>query len=154
MAEAEATSGVSETSLRNRVSVISHVRAGLVPALRLLPAALAAAACVALSACSPGADYPSIFPAIHDMPPPRAETPLDADQVQQATEDLIAERNRMNGGSQASGQAKTTAESGRDFGKPAAQKAAVGPAGSPNHGKHECGRRAGRQRRNQVKKIR
>jgi hypothetical protein len=91
------------------VSVISHVRAGLVPALRLLPAVLAAAACFALSACSPGADYPTIFPAIHDMPPPRAETPLDADQVQQATEDLIAERNRMNGGPQGSGQARTTA---------------------------------------------
>jgi hypothetical protein len=105
------------------VSVISHVRAGPVPAPRLLPAVLAAAACFALSACSPGADYPTIFPAIHDMPPPRAETPLDADQVQQATEDLIAERNRMNGGPQA-GQAKTAAG-------PAANSANLQPKKQP-----------------------
>jgi hypothetical protein len=48
-----------------------------------------------MSGCSPGADYPSIFPAVHDAPPPRADTPMDANQVQQATEDLITDRNRL-----------------------------------------------------------
>jgi hypothetical protein len=108
--------------LRSKVSLISRVRAGPVLAPRLLPAVFAAAACFALSACSPGADYPTIFPAIHDMPPPRAETPLDADQVQQATEDLIAERNRMNGGPQASGQAKTAVGPAANLANPQPKK--------------------------------
>jgi hypothetical protein len=56
---------------------------------------LAAVACLALAACSPGADYPSLFPSVHDIPPPRADTPLDANQVQQATEDLISARDRL-----------------------------------------------------------
>lgn len=66
-----------------------------------------ALAALALSGCSPGADYPSIFPAVHDMPPPRADTPMDPNQVQQATEDLITDRNRLSaeaqGGAQSSG---------------------------------------------------
>jgi len=53
--------------------------------------AIVAPAAFALSGCSPGADYPSLFPAIHDMPPPRTDTTMDADQVQQATEALIDE---------------------------------------------------------------
>ncbi len=59
---------------------------------------------LALSGCSPGADYPSIFPAVHDMPPPRADTPLDAIQVQQATEDLFTDRNRLSAVAQGSAQ--------------------------------------------------
>ena len=66
-----------------------------------------------MSGCSPGADYPSIFPAVHDMPPPRADTPLDADQVQQATETLITERNQLSAAAQASGQNRQFIESRR-----------------------------------------
>ena len=69
-------------------------------ALCLAPLVLVAAAGLLVSGCSPGADYPSIFPAVHDMPPPRADTPLDPVQVQQATEDLITERNHLNGEAQ------------------------------------------------------
>ena len=65
--------------------------------------AAAIAACLVTSACSPGADYPTLFPAIHDMPPPRADAPLNSVQVQQATEDLITERNRLNGDKQGNG---------------------------------------------------
>src|SRR5262249_27643185 len=75
------------------------------PAHSAIVFAVAAAACLTLSACSPGADYPSLFPAVHDMPPPRADATLDAQQVQQATEDLISDRNRLNGEVQG-GQAK------------------------------------------------
>jgi hypothetical protein len=57
--------------------------------------ALAALGCLVLAACSPGADYPSLFPSVHDIPPARAETPLDSNQVQQATEDLISARDRL-----------------------------------------------------------
>jgi hypothetical protein len=68
---------------------------------------LAAAVCLLVSGCSPGAEYPTIFPAVHDMPPPRADAPMNPDQVQQATEDLITQRNQLEG--QGSGQSKTGA---------------------------------------------
>jgi len=45
-----------------------------------------------------------MFPAIHDMPPPRAAATLDPVQLQQATEDLIAERNHLTAEAQGSGQ--------------------------------------------------
>jgi len=64
-----------------------------------------------VGACSPEAEYPSIFPAVHDMPPPRAETPMDQLQVQKATEDLITQRNHLNAEAPpAASQAKTTAD--------------------------------------------
>ncbi len=66
---------------------------------------------LAMSGCSPGADYPSIFQAVHNTPPPGADTTLDADQVQQATETLITERNQLSAAAQASGQTKTPANS-------------------------------------------
>ena len=79
-----------------------------------------ALACLVLAACSPGADYPSLFPAVHDIPPPRTDTPLDANQVQQATEDLITARDRLNTEAQ-SGQGKNAAAAS---GKPAANSSA------------------------------
>ena len=76
------------------------MRAGFVPAplafLRAAPWAFAASACFLVAACSPGTDYPSIFPAVHDMPPPRTDTTMDQLQVQKATEDLITQRNHLN----------------------------------------------------------
>ena len=81
--------------------------------------ALGAIACLALGACSPGADYPSLFPAVHDIPPPRSDTPLDRNQVQQATEDLISARNRLSAEAQA-GQAKNAVNASV---KPAAKSA-------------------------------
>jgi hypothetical protein len=56
---------------------------------------LAAITCLVLGACSPGVDYPSLFPAVHEIPPPRADATLDSNQVQQATEDLISARDRL-----------------------------------------------------------
>jgi hypothetical protein len=58
--------------------------------------AIGAAACLFLGGCSPGAEYPSIFPAVHDMPPPRAEAPMNQTEVQKATEDLISQRDHLN----------------------------------------------------------
>jgi hypothetical protein len=71
----------------------------------LLAALAFAAAALLVSGCSPGADYPSIFPAVHDMPPPRADTPLDSLEVQRATEDLITARDHLSAETQ--GQPKT-----------------------------------------------
>jgi len=35
------------------------------------------------------------FPAIHDMPAPRAEVPLTPDQVKQAADDLATQRDQL-----------------------------------------------------------
>jgi hypothetical protein len=85
-------------------------RGQLAGKLGALPAVLAIAGAVAvgLSGCSPGADYPSIFPAIHDMPPPRDDATMNSDQVQQATEDLITDRNHLNAEAQGNGQASAS----------------------------------------------
>jgi hypothetical protein len=55
-------------------------------------AAAAAAAFLLLSGCSSDIGYP----AVHDMPAPRAETPLTPDQIKQATDDLVSQREHLN----------------------------------------------------------
>jgi len=89
---------------------------------RLVAAALGAAAVVLLAACSPGADYPTVL----DRPVPRGET-LTPQQVKQATDALIADRDHLNAeaaaqaGATANGPAGATAP-------PAATKTASTPA--------------------------
>jgi len=105
---------------------------------------MAAAACLLLAGCSPGLDYPSLFPAVHDMPPPRAETTMDPAQVQQATEDLITARNHLSAETQGAGQAKTPANDPNDVAarkkdaaakaKPAAGAAPAAPAATQTAG--------------------
>jgi hypothetical protein len=48
------------------------------------------AAAILLSGCA----SESAFPAVHDMPAARSETKLTPDQIKQATDDLISERDR------------------------------------------------------------
>jgi hypothetical protein len=94
-----ASPGVLEPNVYRRCNVTTR---------KLAAALIAPAAVLAVSGCSPGADYPSLFPAVHDMPPPRSDTTMDPLQVQQATEDLITERNHLSAGTQSpqqSGQA-------------------------------------------------
>jgi hypothetical protein len=117
--------------LSRAIAMTRLIRAAAISGLPVAPAALAAAFCVILSACSPGVDYPSSpFPA---APPPRSDTPLDATQVQQATEDLITARDRLSSEAQ-SGQTKkpakplTTSANAVATKKPAA---ASPPAGAP-----------------------
>jgi hypothetical protein len=88
---------------------------------------LAAVACLVLAACSPGADYPSLFPSVHDIPSPRTDTPLDSNQVQQATEDLISARDRLSAEAQ-DAHGKNSSSSAV---KPGAKSAAKSPANSP-----------------------
>ena len=85
-----------EAWLPSSATLIARILTGSAARSAAIALALAVAACLTLSACSPGTDYPSLFPAVHDMPPPRADATLDAQQVQQATEDLISDRNRLN----------------------------------------------------------
>ena len=86
-------------SLCKRRTVAARVVAGL---------ALGASITVLLAACSPGADYPSIL----DKPAPRAEQTMNPDQVKQATDALISDRNRLSSDSQANQQASAPAATG------------------------------------------
>src|SRR5215467_99332 len=81
---------------------------------------LATAACLVLVACSPGADYPSRFPSVHDMPPPRTDTTLDSNQVQQATDDLISARDRLSAEAQDAQGKNSTKAATKSLAKPTA----------------------------------
>jgi hypothetical protein len=61
--------------------------------------AILASTAILLCACSLGAEFPA-FPAVHDMPAPRAEAPMNPEQVKQATDVLITERTQLNTGAQ------------------------------------------------------
>jgi hypothetical protein len=106
------------------------LRFGLYLCVCLGPFALVAAMGLLVSGCSPGADYPSIFPAVHDMPPPRADTPLDPLQVQQATEDLITQRNHLNGEAQGAAPGAATKDSAVAVTPPPAKAKATTGAGA------------------------
>jgi len=96
---------------------------------------VAAVTGLVLAACSPGADYPSLFPSVHDIPPPRTDSPLDSNQVQQATEDLISARDRLSAEAQdAPGKTSTGSavkSAAKAAVKPAAKSAANSLANSP-----------------------
>ena len=119
-------------------AVIPAIPASFVPR-RAAFLVVAAVTGLVLAACSPGADYPSLFPSVHDIPPPRTDSPLDSNQVQQATEDLISARDRLSAeaqdapgktstGSAVKSAAKSAAKSAV---KPAAKSAANSLANSP-----------------------
>ena len=86
-------------SLRKRRTLVARVVAGV---------ALCASLATLVAACSPGADYPSIL----DKPAPRAEQTMNPDQVKQATDALISDRNRLSSDSQANQQASAPAATG------------------------------------------
>ena len=59
-------------------------------------AALAVAFALTLAACSPGADYPNVLA----KPDPRSQT-MSPDQVKQATDSLISDRDQLSTSAQA-----------------------------------------------------
>jgi hypothetical protein len=79
------------------------------------------AAAVLLSGCASD----STFPAVHDMPAARSETKLTPDQIKQATDDLISDRDRTE--AQANTPATTGSIAQR---KPAPARSAAQPASS------------------------
>jgi hypothetical protein len=58
------------------------------------------------------------------MPPPRADAPMGPDQLQQATEDLITDRNHLNAEMQNNGPAKTSTD------KTSTDKTSTNPPGN------------------------
>lgn len=109
-------------------TVISRVPASVAPRRAPSFLGLAAIACLVLAACSPGADYPSLFPSVHDIPPPRTDTPLDRNQVQQATEDLISARDHLSAESQGAQAKNSTSSAVKAAAKSVAKSAANSPA--------------------------
>ena len=79
----------------DRGTGVSSSRAGgrRRPALRVLGAlAVAAGLSLIAAGCSEIG-----FPAIHDIPAPRADATMTPDQVKQATDDLISQRDHLQG---------------------------------------------------------
>jgi hypothetical protein len=74
---------------------------GMTGRLAAVGAILATA--VLLGACSVGAEYPTVLA----PPAPRAEEPMSADQVKQATDALISDRTRLSADAQATAPATT-----------------------------------------------
>ena len=126
-------------------TVIPRMSASFAPCLTSAFLVVAVIACLALAACSPGADYPSLFPSVHDIPPPRTDTPLDSNQVQQATEDLISARDRLSSDAQGA-QGKGSAASAVKPAVNAASKSPANPATAAAAAKKQLGNQvSGRQ---------
>lgn len=118
-------------------TVISRVPASVAPRRAPSFLGLAAIACLVLAACSPGADYPSLFPSVHDIPPPRTDTPLDRNQVQQATEDLISARDHLGAESQGAQAKNSTSSAVKAAAKSVAKSAPNSPAKSADKSSHK-----------------
>jgi hypothetical protein len=70
------------------------------------------------------------YPAVHDMPGPRADTPLTPDQVKEATDSLISERDHLSTEVQGHGPANqaTNAPAGTGFAGPQKPSASAQPS--------------------------
>ena len=112
----------------HRATVIPRMPASFAPWRPLAFLVLAVVPCLVLVACSPGADYPSLFPSVHDIPPARTDTKLDSNQVQQATEDLISARDRLSSEAQGAQGKNPTNSSTKAVAKPSANSAAKSSA--------------------------
>jgi hypothetical protein len=71
-----------------------------------------------LSGCSSD----GVFPAVHDMPAARTETKLTPDEVKQATNDLLYERDRTEAQGQTPGQPQTAATTATTAGSGSSKK--------------------------------
>jgi hypothetical protein len=89
----------------------------------LVAAVAVAAPAALLGGCSAALD-PS-YPAVHDMPAPRADTPMTPAEISRATTDLVTERNTLNA------EAKTTPDADATGSTPAATKGAKTAPAAP-----------------------
>jgi len=87
--------------------------------------AIAAVAASLLSGCSNIG-----FPAIHDMPTPRADTPLTPEQVKEATQDLISQREHLSEETQGAGKPSAEAADDDDEDEPSKATKSAPKAGS------------------------
>jgi hypothetical protein len=129
---------ITEKTKVHRATAIPRMPASFTPWRPLACFVLAAMPCLVLAACSPGADYPSLFPSVHDIPPPRTDNTLDSNQVQQATEDLISARDRLSSEAQGAQGKNPTNSATKAAAKPStnspansAAKSSAKPAAGP-----------------------
>ncbi len=78
----------------------------------LVAAAAVAAVTAAVGGCSQVTEYQSAFPTILAPPPPRAEQPMSAAEVKQATDALISDLTRLSAEAQGAQQASAPASTG------------------------------------------
>jgi hypothetical protein len=99
-----------------------------VPARLLAAHIFGSAGALLIAGCS-SSPAPSLFPVVLDKPPPRDDTPLSPEQVKQATDSLVADRNRLCAEAVANGAPNATAANcGSDAPSPGAAQTAGGPA--------------------------
>ena len=109
----EAREGIAGTAWTAVSSVTRLLLAGL---------ALASATAFLVAGCSTD----TIFPAVHDIPAPRPDAPLTAEEVKQATDSLITERDHLSTETQTAARpapaAKTAAKTAANTEEPARRK--------------------------------
>jgi hypothetical protein len=93
---------------------------GRIARLALGTLAIAAAVALLVSGCSELG-----FPSVHDVPAPRPDTTLSPDQVKQATDDLISQREHLSTEAQTTGQVSPASNAA---GNPPRPPATVQPA--------------------------
>lgn len=93
---------------------------------RLLLAGLALASATAFLVA--GCSTDTIFPAVHDIPAPRPDAPLTAEEVKQATDSLITERDHLSTETQTAARPAPVAKTAA---KTAANTAANTKTGTP-----------------------
>jgi hypothetical protein len=97
---------------------------GRIARLALGTLAIAAAVAFLVSGCSELG-----FPSVHDVPAPRPDTTLSPDQVKQATDDLISQREHLSTEAQTTGQVSPASNvAGNPSGVPPRPPATIQPA--------------------------
>jgi hypothetical protein len=74
----------------------------------LFVAVAISAATVMVGGCSQVSEYQSAFPSVLAPPAPRAEQPMSADELKQATDALISDRTKLSAGAQQASAPATT----------------------------------------------
>ena len=70
------------------------------------------AATAMVGGCSQVTEYQSAFPSVLAPPAPRAEQPMSADELKQATDALISDRTKLSADAQGAQQASAPATTG------------------------------------------
>ena len=98
---------------------------------RIASLAYAGVAVIAAAVLLSGCASDTTFPAVHDMPAARSESKLTPDQIKQATDELISERDRTEqGGTPATTGSTTQRKPPAAQRKPPAAQSAARPAAS------------------------
>ena len=93
---------------------------------RVASLAVAGFAAVAAAFLLSGCSSDGAFPAVHDMPAARTETKLTPDQIKQATDDLISQRDKTEANAQPATTGSIPPKKSAASAQPAAQQSSSG----------------------------